>query len=56
MSETNTENRPSKRKFNRRRRPKSSNQNKDNNQAKKNDRPILKMNGQIIKIENKSTN
>ncbi|MEC8677530.1 MAG: D-Ala-D-Ala carboxypeptidase family metallohydrolase [Candidatus Margulisiibacteriota bacterium] len=39
MSETNTENRPTKRKFNRRRRPKSSNQNKDNNQNKKNDRP-----------------
>ena len=38
MSETNTENRPTKRKFNRRRRPKSSNQNKDNNQNKNNDR------------------
>lgn len=38
MSETNTENRPTKRKFNRRRRPKSSNQTKDNNQTKKNDR------------------
>ena len=39
MSETNTENRPTKRKFNRRRRPKSSNQTKDNNQNKKNDQP-----------------